>query len=631
MAASSMTNSVLVAFQEVQGGFMQEALLLVIFGLSFTAWRNLQPRRMRKPKSIDFDTDQKVQDHSRKPAPKACAIDKDDPAVKEKVKLGQAEMLKLMDNNEFTRALNQYRAYERSGHDILFGEELFSAFVRSATRCGKMDVTDRMLRTMKRAGIAPSVEFWQHPMKLLSSRKHFGVCLLAYDLWPRQCPADKTVFSCLINAALELGTAERTRPMLEKYMQAELAAKDHVIVFRCYVLLGDADAAEALLRKLGSQATSLMLNLTLSVFVGQKQVERAYTLLQEAHVLEAGQSQPIVDVISYNTIMKGFVADKNRLRCLDCLRGLLEHQLEPDEITLNALLDVCVADNDSAIANEIGDALLNGSGHKRKMTSSILTVFIKGLIRAGSLPKALAVYTEMTRRDASIADLITYSVLIKALVDQHRLDEALELVEDMKSKGLCVDDIVLTHLLEGCRHLSDHKRGMELFDEAVKNGVELSDMTLITLLKLHGKCGAHREAFDLVENSESLYGVKLSVIHYTCLISGCLRTKNYDKAWEAFQWMLARKVEPDVTTLTTILPCIVASKQWENVLLAVRRTLQQPKVLRKSNDGLAESLNHTLAQMRASSCPMKTISEIQAMMKEAGISLSAKNTQYRAL
>lgn len=626
-ATSSMMNSVLVAFQEVQGGFMQEALLLVIFGVSFTAWRHLQPRRMRKPKSIDYDTDQKVQDQSRKLVPKACAIDKDDPSVKEKVKMGQAEMLKLMEKNEFTRALNQYRAYERSGHDIFFGEELFSAFVRSATRCGKLDVTDRMLRTMKRAGIAPSVEFWQNTMKLMSSRKHFGVCLLAYDLWPRQCPADKTVFSCLINAALELGTADRTRPLLEKYMQAELAAKDYVLVFRCYVLLGDADAAEALLRKLGSQATPLMLNLTLSIFVSHKEVERAYTLLQEAHALEAGQYQPIVDVVSYNTIMKGFVADKNRLRCLDCLRGLVEKKLEPDEITLNALLDVCVAENDSAIANEIGDALLNGSGQKRKMTSSMLTTFVKGFIRAGSLPKALAVYAEMTRRDTSIVDLITCSVLIKALVDQHRLDEALTLVEDMKAKGLRVDDIVLTHLLEGCRHVSDHKRGMELFNEAVKDGVTISDVTMVTLLKLHGKCGAHREAFDLVENSESLYGVKLSVIHYTCLISGCLRTKNYDKAWEAFQWMLVRNVEPDVTTLTTILPSIVASKQWENVCLAVTRTLQQRKVLRKANDGLVESLNHALAQMRASSCPMKAISEIQALMQEAGISLSAKNTR----
>lgn len=91
--------------------------------------------------------------------------------------------------------------------------------------------------------------------------------------------------------------------------------------------------------------------------------------------------------------------------------------------------------------------------------------------------------------------------------------------------------------------------------------------------------------------------------------------------------MLVRNVEPDVTTLTTILPSIVASKQWENVCLAVTRTLQQRKVLRKANDGLVESLNHALAQMRASSCPMKAISEIQALMQEAGISLSAKNTR----
>eukprot|EP00441_Pelagodinium_beii_P023321 CAMPEP_0197654440 /NCGR_PEP_ID=MMETSP1338-20131121/38850_1 /TAXON_ID=43686 ORGANISM="Pelagodinium beii, Strain RCC1491" /NCGR_SAMPLE_ID=MMETSP1338 /ASSEMBLY_ACC=CAM_ASM_000754 /LENGTH=624 /DNA_ID=CAMNT_0043229883 /DNA_START=144 /DNA_END=2018 /DNA_ORIENTATION=+ len=619
-------NSFSVVFQDVQGAFIQEAMLLMLFGISFSAWRHMRPPRsvVRKPKQIESADDGKAEVLRAKSSPKVFTAE-----IKEKAKHAEAQMLQLMENNEFTRALNQYRSFERAGQDALFTEELFSAFAHSATRVGKVDVTDRMLRAMKRAGITPSLEFWQHTMKLLSSRKHFGACLSMYDLWPRQCPADKTVLSCIINAALELGMAERARPMLQKYMQADLAAKDHVLFFRCHVLLGDADAAEALFRKLGSQSTPLMLNLTLSILVGQKQTERAYNLLQEAHKLEEGLSQRLVDIVSYNTVMKSLAAakDKGRLQCVACLRGLVEHDLEPDEITLGVLLDTRWpgAESDTAVANEIGEMLLNCTGQKKKMTSAMMTIFVKGLIRAGSLSKALAVYGEMKKRDASVADVITYSVLIKALVDQHRLDEALELAADMKSRGLGPDDIILTHLLDGCRHTAKHDLGKQLVKEAVESGVQISDVTLVTLMKLHGRCGAHQEAFDLMGNCESLYGVKPSVIHYTCLISGCFRTRSFDKAWESFQLMLASNVEPDVTTLTTILPCIVTSKQWKNVLIAVHSTLKR-EVVRKPNDGLVESLNHALAQMRASSCPSKLISELQVLMKEAGVAISAKNS-----
>jgi len=148
---------------------------------------------VRKPKQIESADDGKAEVLRAKSSPKVFTAE-----IKEKAKHAEAQMLQLMENNEFTRALNQYRSFERAGQDALFTEELFSAFAHSATRVGKVDVTDRMLRAMKRAGITPSLEFWQHTMKLLSSRKHFGACLSMYDLWPRQCPADKTVLSARV-------------------------------------------------------------------------------------------------------------------------------------------------------------------------------------------------------------------------------------------------------------------------------------------------------------------------------------------------------------------------------------------------------------------------------------------------
>ncbi|CAE7499930.1 unnamed protein product, partial [Symbiodinium pilosum] len=61
-----------------------------------------------------------------------------------------------------------YRGLERSGLEGLLSEEVFASFVQSAVRVNKADVAERMLRTMRRSGLVPSLEFWQHTMKLLS-------------------------------------------------------------------------------------------------------------------------------------------------------------------------------------------------------------------------------------------------------------------------------------------------------------------------------------------------------------------------------------------------------------------------------------------------------------------------------
>merc|ERR1719161_2732183 len=118
------------------------------------------------------------------------------------VQAAEAQMMSLLANREFTRALNKFRAFEHEGRECAFqNEELFSAFVQSAIRVGKPDVVERMLRTMIQNGVGPSLRFWQATLKMLSSRKHFEACLSLERTFASSLPADKVIYSCLINAA----------------------------------------------------------------------------------------------------------------------------------------------------------------------------------------------------------------------------------------------------------------------------------------------------------------------------------------------------------------------------------------------------------------------------------------------
>lgn len=619
---------------DILAAVSQEITVFVVFFISLFLWRHLgQRQKVGKQawKAVAPQTCQPALSVKKVSVGQGAEIvDKQiDSKLLQAIESAEAQMIKLLDQREFTRALNFFRTFERDGRDRHFSEALFTALIQSAIRVGKIDVVERLLRSMKRRGAEPSRDFWRTTLKMLSSRKHFATCLSIFSIFGRSLPADKVVFSCLINGALENGTPEHAASMLDRYCESDLEPRDYVLLFRTYVSMGDVDSAEKAFRTLGENMSSLMLNLFLLACINTKQPERALGYLHEARTLQERralgnsvqpqQNEPIVDVVSYNTVIKGFAQAGMLPRCFDCLYEMKSFNLEPDDVTFGTLLDMCIADNDMKAANEIVDLLVRGD---RPVDTVMCTLFIKGLVRAQKLPKAIELYEEMKRRtsEGSRPDIVTYSVLIKAYVDTHDLERALLLVEDLTAAGHTPDDIILTHLLEGCRYIGNHTLGKKLFEDMTVAGVKPSEFTLITMLKLHGRCGAHNEAYQLVANWELNNGFAPSVIHYTCLMSGCLRTKNYDQAWQAFKLMLDMGVKPDETTIGTLLPGMVAAQHWERVVELARLALKGPTRINIAT----ETLNNALSQMRQASGKAANADQLQTMMQEANMQIRTR-------
>eukprot|EP00928_Gymnodinium_smaydae_P063768 TRINITY_DN47264_c0_g1_i1.p1 TRINITY_DN47264_c0_g1~~TRINITY_DN47264_c0_g1_i1.p1 ORF type:complete len:667 (-),score=167.80 TRINITY_DN47264_c0_g1_i1:148-2148(-) len=649
--------------------FAQEIAVILVFFMSYVAWRHLRERSTSSKRvsglggrrgaasnasrtssgaanrgvalggSAAHRTTQASAEVARLAAA-AAASEKDTAQIAQ----CEQQMLQHLEQLEFTRALNLYRACERNRTDV-FSEDLYYAFIQSAVRVGKVDVVERMLQAMRRNGMTPNARFWQRTLKMLSSRKYYSACLTAQAVFEDDVPCDKVSYSCLINAALEIGQPERAAAMLERYEQSGVEAKDYVLFFRTYVANGDIDAAEKVFRRLGAETTPLMLNLLLLACVNAKDPKRALALVNEAHELEAAalarnkaaaespsgasqalENEVIVDVVSYNTIIKGFAQLSMFNQCFQCLQDMLERNLEPDDITLGLLLDACIGNNKLGLADEVLSLLMS---RDKPVGTVMCTLFIKGLVRANRLPRALQLYEEMRSRETGHPDVVTYSVLIKALVDQSDLDHALKLMVDMKEAGLVADDIILTHILDGCRHTGNHEVGKMLFKELLDNGVVPSDFTLVSMLKLHGRCGAHEEAYELVKTWKDRFGVDPSVIHYTCIMSGCLRSKKYEQAWQAYDLMVTRGVSPDATTITTLLPGVAAAQHWPRVVQLARTALTAKPPMKIP----AETLNSALAGMLAGggngaqypahNCAM----QLQALMREAHVPITAKGAR----
>merc|ERR1719265_2996207 len=172
----------------------QEIMVMCVFFISLVLWRHIGQRQKASKQQRKTLTSQPCSNlsHSKKVSVEHRVENevKIDAKVLQAIQAAEVQMMKLLDQREFTRALNFFRTFERDGRDRHFSEALFSAYIQSSIRVGKLDVVERLLRSMKRRGAEPSSDFWRTTLKMLSSRKHYDACLSVYNIFGRSLPCD---------------------------------------------------------------------------------------------------------------------------------------------------------------------------------------------------------------------------------------------------------------------------------------------------------------------------------------------------------------------------------------------------------------------------------------------------------
>jgi len=197
---------------------------------------------------------------------------------------------------------------------------------------------------------------------------------------------------------------------------------------------------------------------------------------------------------------------------------------------------------------------------------------MKGFIRVKRLDLAMNLYEQMRSSDSSAPpDMVTYSQLIKAHADAQQMDQALDILEDMLECGCRVDDVVFTHLIEGCCHISNYQLAEKLFKDMRAAAIRPTIYALTALIKVYGKCGQSQKAKELLDSMEDLYGVKPTVVVYTCLISGLLRQKKTRPAYAAYRKM-EETLTPDAQCVTTMVNGLAEDKMWDEMLSVVQRS-----------------------------------------------------------
>ncbi|CAN4110628.1 unnamed protein product [Withania somnifera] len=271
------------------------------------------------------------------------------------------------------------------------------------------------------------------------------------------------------------------------------------------------------------------------------------------------------DIVTYNTLINGLCAVGQVDRAQGLLRNLmLLDGLSPGVVTYTSLIsgycklgrmDEAINMMDEMITYGISpnlvtfNILINGFGKRGDMLSAIkmygrmcsvgyppdvvtFTSLIDGYCRTGELDQGLKIWDEMNTKHLS-PNLYTFSVLIHALSKENRLNEARELLRqlklrddivpqpfvynpvldgfckagnlneanviatEMESKGCCHDKVTFTILILGHCMKGRMLEAMTIFDKMLSLGCVPDDITISCLTSCLLKAGMPKEAYKV--------------------------------------------------------------------------------------------------------------------------------------
>merc|ERR1719271_2135000 len=191
----------------------------------------------------------------------------------------------------------------------------------------------------------------------------------------------------------------------------------------------------------------------------------------------------------------------------------------------------------------------------------VYTSLIKGFAALGKLEEAMEVFEEMQasgdgeKSERVEPDVICYSALIKAFCDRQDLEQALSLLENLLEKGHTPDEILFNHLLAGCTAKPHVQLAEKILDDMVAHGIKPTTATFSTMLKVYAKANDLHASAELLEKIPVAYGSQPAQRLYLQHISWAIRTRKGASALQVFKLMRSRFATP-VCCDATLLACL---------------------------------------------------------------------------
>merc|ERR1719310_2156830 len=331
---------------------------------------------------------------------------------------------------------------------------------------------------------------------------------------------DEVLFASVIEACVRVGQLDLLSSKLQQYAGlgglAGLTAPTYGSMIKAYGRARDIERVRELwheMRRRHVTPTSITLGCVIDALVNNGFPDEALSLVRE--IRDDDTCKDILNTVIYSTLLKGFAQARQPARVQDVFEEMKEMGIACNTVSYNTMLDANARTGKMDRADELFQDMLASGISPDVITYSTL---VKGYCQAGDIDRGYQVLKDMVNAGVHEPDEILYNSLLDGCAKQHRVDDALKLVEDMH-----------------------------------KHNVRPSNFTLSILVKLLGRSRRLNQAFSMVEETCKRFDLQANIHVYTCLIFACFQNRQMPRALQLHDSMITEAgVEPDERTYAVL-------------------------------------------------------------------------------
>ncbi|XP_057792027.1 putative pentatricopeptide repeat-containing protein At3g05240 [Salvia miltiorrhiza] len=253
---------------------------------------------------------------------------------------------------------------------------------------------------------------------------------------------------------------------------------------------------------------------------------------------------PERDLISWNSMVWGHVKSGDYVQAFSLFGKMRNGGVGVDGASFSCLLSACAARRD-LWSGRMVHARVKAAGMESDV--SVGTALINVYAKCRSLKSARKLFDELPKREIGY-----WNAMIHAYIDAGLAREALKLLDEIKLRGLRLDEVTVLGLIMACRDAGELHRGSLVHSIVESDDLFKGSMVMgNALVDMYAKCGSTSKARSVFERMP-----RRDVISWTSMIVGHAVNGEGGESLATFKQMCAEKFVPNhVTLLGVLLAC----------------------------------------------------------------------------
>ncbi|KAI7867242.1 hypothetical protein BDF14DRAFT_695819 [Spinellus fusiger] len=173
-------------------------------------------------------------------------------------------------------------------------------------------------------------------------------------------------------------------------------------------------------------------------------------------------------------------------------------------------------------------------------------VIIKAFVQELRMDDAFVIFNSIKKMDGLPQPI--FSSLIGGCIKSNQIDKAWDVFDSMRLSYHQADEVTFSLMIHACAKRGETERALNLFEEMTDYQLYPTDVTFNTLIHACAKRPDYfDEAFSLLHQMQDNYGFHPDIITYNTLLTACARKGNLAKARLIFETIMEKEKSDEAT------------------------------------------------------------------------------------